>query len=55
MTGSVAFVLSILMIAAFLLVAGGVFLIATRRDRGKGVLMLLAAAMLAGNVLVWTL
>jgi hypothetical protein len=30
-------------------------LIATRRDRRKGALMLVMAAVLVGNVLIWTL
>jgi hypothetical protein len=42
------------MIAAFLLAAGGIALIARGTDRKKGVLMALAALVLAGNVLVWT-
>ena len=47
--------LSILMIAAFALAAGGIHLLVKRKDRKKGVLMLLAAAVALGNVLVWTL
>jgi len=42
------------MIAAFLLAAGGVKLI-LREDRKRGALMIAAAAVLVGNVLVWTL
>lgn len=41
------------MIAAFLLVAGGIAL-ARRGERQKGVLMIVAAAVLAANVLIWT-
>ena len=55
MTGPGSVLLSILMIGAFLLVGGGAYLIATARDRRKGALMLVAAAVLVGNVLVWTL
>lgn len=55
MTGPGALLLSVLMLGAFLLVAGALHLIVTARDRRKGVLMLVAAAVLAGNVLVWTL
>jgi hypothetical protein len=47
--------MSVLMIAAFLLGAGGIWLVAKRRDLRKGVLMLLAALVMLGNVLVWTL
>ena len=50
-----ATLLSILMIAAFLLGAGGMWLIARRRDFRKGVLMLLAGLVLLGNVLIWTI
>ena len=53
MTGPASFLLSILMIAAFLLGAGGMWLIAKRRDFRKGMLMLLAAAVFLGNVLIW--
>ena len=42
------------MIAAFLLVIGGIKLIRTRESRGKGALMLVAAAVLVGNVAIWT-
>jgi LPXTG-motif cell wall-anchored protein len=55
MTGPSAMILSILMIAAFLLAAGGVFLIVKRQERGKGALMLLAALIALANVLIWTL
>jgi hypothetical protein len=54
MTGPSAMILSILMVAAFALAAGGVHLIVRRKDRKKGALMLLAAAVALGNVLVWT-
>jgi len=50
-----AALLSVLMLAALVLIAGGIRLIATRRDRGKGALMLIAAAVLIANVLVWSL
>lgn len=55
MTGASAIFLSILMIAAFLLAWGGVYLLVKKRDRKKGVLMLVCAAVALGNVLVWTL
>ena len=55
MTGPGPIVLSILMIAAFLLAAGGVHMIVRRKARGKGILMLLAAAVAVGDVLIWTL
>ena len=49
-----ATLLSILMIAAFLLGAGGLWLAVTGRDRKKGVLMVVCAAVLLGNVLILT-
>ncbi|MBB4084787.1 hypothetical protein SAMN05216557_102333 [Sphingomonas carotinifaciens] len=43
------------MLACFACVGGGGYLIAKRRDRTKGVLMLVMAAVLLGNVLIWTM
>ena len=43
------------MLAAFACVIGGGYLIATRRDRRKGALLLVMAAVLAINVAIWTL
>lgn len=55
-TGGVgATLLSILMIAAFALGAGGMWLIVKRRELQKGALMLTAAAVMLVNVLIWTL
>lgn len=54
MDGPGALLLSILMVAAFLLAGGGLWLAAKRRDVNKGVLMLVCAAVLIGNVLIWT-
>jgi high-affinity Fe2+/Pb2+ permease len=50
---SAAAALSIAMLAAFALVWGGAWLIVKRRDRKRGILMLIAAAVLVGNVLIW--
>ena len=47
--------MAIAMLAAFVLVLGGVKLLRSRDSRGKGVLMLVAAAVLVGNVLIWTI
>jgi hypothetical protein len=55
MEGPGATLLSILMLAAFLLALGGLHLIVKRNERRKGALMLLAAAVALGNVLIWTL
>lgn len=46
---------SIAMVAAFALVIGGVRLVRRPVERTKGVLMLVCAAVLVGNVLIWTL
>jgi len=46
--------LGIAMIAAFLLIAGGIVLIRRDHDRKRGVLMLVAAAVLIANVAIWT-
>lgn len=53
-TGLPAVLLSIGVIAAFALGAGGTWLIAKGRDRKRGLLMLAAAAVMLGNVLIWT-
>lgn len=55
MSDFAALSVSIMMIATFVLIGGGIYLIASRRDRQKGLLMLVAAAVLAGNVMIWTL
>jgi len=47
--------LSIAMIAAFLLAGGGLWLIVKRRDVKRGMLMLVAALVIAGNVAIWTI
>ena len=54
-SGPGAILLSIVMIASFLLFAGGAWMIGKGRDRKKGMLMLVAAAVLLGNVLIWTI
>jgi hypothetical protein len=55
LTGFAAALLAIVMIAAFVLVIGGLHMIVRQRQPKKGALMLVAAAVLAGNVLIWTL
>jgi len=42
------------MLACFACLAGGAVLIVRRRDVRKGVLMLVMAAVLLANVLIWT-
>ena len=47
--------MAIAMIAAFLLVIGGMKLALARDSRGRGILMIGAAAVLVMNVLIWTI
>ena len=47
--------MAVAMIAALLLVIGGARLASRKEDRVRGILMLAAAAVLIGNVLIWTL
>ena len=53
MNGPGAAVLGALMLAAFALAGGGIWLLTKRRDRTRAILMLVAAAVFAGNVLIW--
>jgi len=46
---------NIAMLAALACLIGGGVLIVQRRDVKKGALMLIMAAVLVGNVLIWTL
>jgi hypothetical protein len=46
---------AVAMLACFACLGGGAYLIRSGRDRGKGWLMLLMAAVLFGNVLIWTM
>jgi high-affinity Fe2+/Pb2+ permease len=45
---------AIAMVAALVLAAGGVKLALARQTRGRGILMLVAAAVLVMNVMIWT-
>lgn len=47
--------MALAMISAFLLAIGGARLMLSRPTRGRGALMLVAAAVLTINVLIWTL
>jgi high-affinity Fe2+/Pb2+ permease len=47
--------MAVAMIAAFVLAAGGLKLALSREYRSRGLMMLAAAAVLVGNVLIWTL
>jgi LPXTG-motif cell wall-anchored protein len=55
MTGFPAALLSIAVLAAFALAAGGLYLLVRRKNAKQGLLMLLTAAITLANVLVWTL
>ena len=55
MTGLVATLLSIAVLAAFALIGGGLFLLVKRKELKQGMLMLIAALVLFANVLIWTL
>jgi hypothetical protein len=46
--------LTIGMLAAFLLIAGGVKLALVRETRTRGILMIVAAAVIVMNVMIWT-
>jgi len=49
-----ALILSIAMAAAFVLLVGGIKLTLRAGDRRRGMLMIVAALVLAANVLIWT-
>lgn len=46
--------LSVAMLVVIALVWGGIFLLRRGTDRKRAVLMLVAAAVLLGNILIWT-
>ena len=46
---------AIAMLGCFACLIGGAAMIAKRRDAKKGVLLLVMAVVLLGNVLIWTL
>ncbi len=54
MTGFASAAMALAMIAAFLLVIGGARLAMREGDRKRGILMIVAAAVLVGNVLILT-
>ena len=47
--------MALAMLAALLLAGGGVKLAANRPTRGRGILMIVAAAVLITNVMIWTM
>ena len=54
MGGLAAATMSVAMIAVFLLTGGGMVLLVRGQHRKQGALMLVAALVLLGNVLIWT-
>jgi high-affinity Fe2+/Pb2+ permease len=54
MTNFSSIAIALAMIAAFLLVIGGVKLATDRQTRMRGVLMIVAALVLVMNVMIWT-
>jgi hypothetical protein len=46
---------AIAMLGCFACLLGGGWMVASRRDVKRGVLLLVMAAVLLGNVLIWTL
>jgi hypothetical protein len=46
--------MAIAMIAGFLLLVGGAKLAIDRQTRGRGILMILAGAVIVMNVMIWT-
>ena len=55
MSGLAGGAMAVAMLAAFVLAAGGVKLALSSQNRSRGLLMIVAAAVLVGNVLIWTL
>ena len=54
MAGLSDWVMALAVIAAFLLVLGGIRLVRTRQSRKQGVLMIVAALVILMNVMIWT-
>jgi LPXTG-motif cell wall-anchored protein len=46
-------ILSLLMLAGLVLIGGGIYLLAKRKDRRRGALMIAAGAVMLGNVVIW--
>ena len=55
LAGFSATAMALAVIASFLLAFGGIRLLLERSTRSRGALMLVAAAVLMANVLIWTL
>lgn len=55
MTETSPIILSLLMLAGFALVGGGAYTIVKVRDRKRGLLMIVAALVMFGNVAIMTI
>lgn len=55
MESAAGLLMSLLMIAGFVLVGGGIHVLTKRGDRTKGVLMIVAGLVMWGNVAILTL
>ena len=55
MDGAPALLLSLLMLAGFALAGGGTYTLVKLKDRKKGILMLIAALVMWGNVAIMTI
>ncbi len=53
-SGPAALTLSLLMLAGLALASTGIWLIAKKRDRKRGWLMIAAALVMFGNVAIWS-
>ena len=51
---NLSILMAIAMVAALLLLAGGVKLALVRQTRGRGILMIVAALVMIMNVMIWT-
>ncbi len=54
MSGLASALLALAVLGAFALAGGGIWFIVKQRDRKKGILMIVAALVLLGNVAIWT-
>lgn len=55
MSGLSSVILAILMLAGFVLAGGGIYILSRSGDRTKGVLMIVAALVMWGNVAIMAL
>jgi hypothetical protein len=55
MSGAPSLLLSMLMIAGFILCGGGIYRLAKLNDRTRGILMIVAGLVMWGNVAIITL